>query len=138
MSSDDGDAASVLDFGDVSSDKRFAKDPVFDGTVKERFGALRDAVLASDAMEWRDTPDRLLAAVILLDQISRNMHRGSAQAFAVDPLARSLMLQALSSGWEDRYTSDQLLFLYLPLAHAKDAKMQVCRLPSTTFSVRSP
>jgi uncharacterized protein (DUF924 family) len=126
MSSDAEDAPSVLDFwfGDVSPDRRFAKDPALDRIIEERFGALRDTVLASDAMEWRDTPDRLLAAVILLDQFSRNMHRGGAQAFAADPLARSLTLQALSSGWEDRYTSDQLLFLYLPLAHAEDAKMQ--------------
>lgn len=126
MAVDDGDAASVLDFwfSDVPAEKRFAKDPALDRIIKTRFSALRDAVLASDATGWRETSDRLLAAVILLDQFSRNIHRGGDQAFAADPLARSLTLQALSEGWEARYTSEQLLFLYLPLAHAEDLEMQ--------------
>ena len=60
----------------------------------------------------------------LLDQFSRNIHRGNGRAFAADPLARSLTLLALDLGWEDRYTPEQLRFLYLPLAHAEDIGMQ--------------
>ncbi|OHV17622.1 hypothetical protein BK022_04460 [Methylorubrum extorquens] len=120
------DAAAVLGFwfGEVPPDKRFAKDPVLDRVIEERFGALREAVLASDADGWRDSPDRLLAAIILLDQFSRNIFRGSGRAFAADPLARSLTLQAFDRGWEDRYAHEQLRFLYLPLAHAEDIEMQ--------------
>ncbi len=126
MANDDGDAVTVLGFwfGEVSPDRRFAKDPALDRTIEERFGVLRETVLASDAEGWRDRPDRLLAAIILLDQFSRNIHRGSGRAFAADPLARSLTLRALGNGWEERYTPEQLRFLYLPLAHAEDMEMQ--------------
>lgn len=58
--------------------------------IAERFGTLRDQVLATEAMGWRDDPDTLLAAILLLDQFSRNLHRDSAQAYAADPLALEL------------------------------------------------
>ncbi len=60
-------------------------------------------MLASDADERRDDPDRLLAAIILLDQFSRNIFRDRGRAFVADPLARSLTLQALDHGWKGRY-----------------------------------
>jgi uncharacterized protein (DUF924 family) len=116
-------------FGDVSPDERFTADQVLDRIIDERFGSLRDSVLASAADGWRDTPELLLAAIILLDQFSRNIHRGSGEAFAADPLARALSMHALSRGWEDHYTPEQLRFLYLPLAHAEDPELQ-------TLSVR--
>jgi len=111
-------------FEEVSADKRFAKDPALDREIGERFGATRDAVLVNDAQGWRDTPERLLAAIILLDQFSRNLHRGTPQAFAADPLARALTHEAIDRGWEDRYTAEQRQFLYLPLMHAEDAALQ--------------
>jgi len=116
----------VLDFwlGEVSPEQRFTKDDALDRTITERFGAARDAVLASGAADWRVTPDALLAAIILLDQFSRNIHRGKAEAFAADDIARGLTLAAIERGWEARYTPEQRQFLYLPLMHAEDAALQ--------------
>ncbi|MBW6524593.1 DUF924 domain-containing protein [Sphingomonas sp. RHCKR47] len=116
----------VLDFwfDEVTPEQRFAKDDALDRTIAERFGAARDAVLASRAQGWRDTPEALLAAIILLDQFTRNIHRGQAEAFAADPLARELTLAAIERGWETRYTPEQRKFLYLPLMHAEDAALQ--------------
>ena len=48
-------------------------------------------------MGWRDDPDTLLAAILLLDQFSRNLHRDSAQAYAADPLALELCLAAIDA-----------------------------------------
>ncbi|WP_019516433.1 DUF924 family protein [Sphingomonas sp. Mn802worker] len=116
----------VLDFWSdrVTPEQRFAKDDALDRMIATRFGATRDAVLASDAAGWRDTPEALLAAIILLDQFSRNIHRGKAEAFAADGLARDLTLEAIRRGWEDRYTPEQRQFLYMPLMHAEDAELQ--------------
>ncbi|WP_294351989.1 DUF924 family protein [uncultured Sphingomonas sp.] len=116
----------VLDFwfDRVTPEQRFAKDDTLDRTIATRFGPTRDAVLASEAAGWRDTPEALLAAIILLDQFSRNIHRGHAEAFAADPLARDLTLAAIAQGWEDRYTPEQRQFLYMPLMHAEDAQLQ--------------
>ncbi|WP_294192538.1 DUF924 family protein [uncultured Sphingomonas sp.] len=111
-------------FDRVTPEQRFAKDDTLDQTIATRFGPTRDAVLASGAQGWRDTPEALLAAIILLDQFSRNIHRGHAEAFAADPLARDLTLEAIRRGWEDRYTPEQRQFLYMPLMHAEDAALQ--------------
>ena len=124
----------VLDFwfDEVSPEQRFAKDDALDQTIATRFGPARDAVLASDAAGWRDTPEALLAAIILLDQFSRNIHRGHAEAFAADGLARALTLTAIEQGWEDRYTPEQQQFLYMPLMHAEDAALQALSVEKFT------
>jgi uncharacterized protein (DUF924 family) len=77
-----GMARAVLDFwfGEVPADKRFARDEALDRIIADRFGAVRESVLADDAAAWRGDPETLLAAVILLDQFSRNIHRGTAAA----------------------------------------------------------
>jgi uncharacterized protein (DUF924 family) len=85
---------------------------------------LRDLVLGSGAAGWRESPETLLAAIVLLDQFSRNIHRGTAEAFAADPLALGLTLEAIGKGWDLDMDKDQLQFLYLPLEHAEDAAMQ--------------
>jgi uncharacterized protein (DUF924 family) len=95
-----------------------------DDEISELFAPLRDHVLATEAAGWRDTPDTLLAAIILLDQFSRNIHRGTAQAFAADPLALSLTREALDKGWDTGMAKERRQFLYMPLMHAEDPEAQ--------------
>ncbi|WP_394662730.1 DUF924 family protein [uncultured Sphingomonas sp.] len=118
-------AQTVLDFWfGLAPDQHFAKDEALDREIAERFGTLRDQVLATEAIGWRDDPDTLLAAILLLDQFSRNLHRDSAQAYAADPLALELCLGAIDAGWEDRYPPERLAFVYMPLMHAESRAMQ--------------
>ncbi len=108
-------------FEEVGPDRHFVKDEALDRTIAERFGALRDAVLADEAVGWRDDPDALLAAVIVLDQFSRNIHRGSAAAFAADPLALELALVGIARGDDRGWPPPERSFLYMPLMHSEDA-----------------
>jgi uncharacterized protein (DUF924 family) len=119
-------ARAVLDywFEALTPDQHFAKDEGVDRTIRERFGPLRDLVLGSGAAGWRDDPETLLAAVILLDQFSRNIHRGEAEAFAADPLARDLACLAIDKAWDARFPPEQRHFLYMPLSHAEDPALQ--------------
>ncbi|MGU3314712.1 DUF924 family protein [Sphingomonas sp. M6A6_1c] len=118
-------ASAVLDFWfGLTSEAQFAKDDSLDRTIAERFGAMRDGVLRARAEGWRDDPDALLAAIILLDQFSRNLHRGSAEAYAADGLALELTRTAIGQGWDERYPPDRRVFLYMPLMHAEDIAMQ--------------
>ncbi len=118
-------ARNVLDFWfALSTEQQFAKDADLDRAIAERFGLLRDEVKASGAAAWRDDPDTLLAAIILLDQFSRNLHRGSAEAYAADDLAVSLTLAGIANGWEEHYSPERRVFLYMPLMHAEDAPLQ--------------
>ncbi len=118
-------AKAVLDywFG-LTTEQQFGKDTDRDRVIAERFGSTREAVLAGEAAGWRADPDPLLAAIILLDQFSRNIHRGTPQAFAADDLAVTLTLEAIRNGWEERYPPGRRVFLYMPLMHAEDRPLQ--------------
>lgn len=119
-------AKSVLDFwfGELTPQQHFMKDAALDAAIAGRFESLRDLVLATGAAGWRDGPDCLLAAVILLDQFSRNIHRGTADAFVADDLALSLTMEAIGKGWDADMPSNRAVFLYMPLMHAENVEAQ--------------
>ena len=126
-------ARAVLDFWfALSVEQQFGKDEALDQEIKERFAGLRTEVVAMRAAGWRDDPDTLLAAIILVDQFSRNLFRGQAAAFAHDDLARELTLLAIERGWEAHYPPDRRAFLYLPLEHAEDAALQALSVEKYT------
>jgi len=62
--------------------------------------------------------------VIVLDQFSRNIHRGTASAFAQDEVAQGWVHRALNAEWDDELGMDERQFLYMPLMHAEDRDMQ--------------
>lgn len=115
-------ARSVLEFwlGEVSPEKRFVRDDALDATIRARFGELHARLMASRAEEFRADAKTTLAAVIVLDQFSRNLFRGTKEAFASDPLARELARHALERGWDASMTTVERQFLYLPFMHAED------------------
>lgn len=127
-------AKAVLDywFDELRPEQQFAKNDAVDAEIARRFGHARDVVLASGAAGWRDTPDSLLAAVILLDQFSRNIHRGTPEAFAADPLALALALEAIDKGWDHDMAPERATFLYMPLMHAENVEAQRMSLEKFT------
>jgi uncharacterized protein (DUF924 family) len=106
-------------FDEVGKDRWFVKDAALDAEIKRRFGGMRDALLASKARGWRDTPEHILAAILLLDQCSRNIHRGKAKAYQADALALELSKQALDRGWTHSAPQEWRQFLLLPLQHSE-------------------
>ena len=118
-----GQAREVLDFwfDAVGPDRHFAKDDALDAKIATRFGALQQQLLGSEAAAWRDDRETLLAAVIVLDQFSRNLFRGQAAAFAADPLALELSLVGIARGDDRALPPERRAFLYMPLMHSEDA-----------------
>lgn len=112
-------------FEEVGRDRWFAKDRELDAEISRRFGAARDELLASGARGWRDTPEHLLAAILLLDQCSRNIHRASARAFEGDALALELARLALERGWTHQAPKPWQHFLLMPLQHSEDLADQL-------------
>jgi len=107
-------------FGEVGKDRWWVKDAELDAAIAARFGALREAVVVSRAKEWRDDPETLLAAIILCDQFSRNIYRGSRKAFETDVLARELTRLALERGWDTGMAVEHRQFLLMPLQHSEN------------------
>jgi uncharacterized protein (DUF924 family) len=102
----------------------FGADDETDGACSIRFGASLTQALEGKLNHWKETDRGLVSLVVLLDQFSRNIHRGSAQAFASDPLALALALETLSSKRHLRLPAIHRVFLYLPLEHSEDLALQ--------------
>lgn len=113
-------------------EQQFGRDEALDREIARRFGAMRQDVVRTRAAEWRDDPDSVLAAIILIDQFSRNLFRDSAEAFTNDALAVSLTLLAIERGWETRFAPEERVFLYMPLMHAEDMPLQLLSVEKFT------
>ena len=120
------EAIEVLAFwlGEVPPERRFVVDAALDAQIRQRFGALHERLSMVVPDDWRASPERLLAAIIVLDQFSRNLHRGSPRTFACDPAALALTKDAIERGFDKQLRGDQLQFLYMPLMHSEDAADQ--------------
>jgi uncharacterized protein (DUF924 family) len=100
---------------DAWRDLWFRRDDAFDAALRARFGALE----APD--DWGQTPEGALALCLALDQLPRNLRRGTAAAFAEDARARHIARQAvLDRGFDRALTPTQRVFLYLPFEHSED------------------
>lgn len=102
----------------------FASDDVFDEQVRQRFGDTLDAAVRGELESWADTPEGWLALLIVLDQFSRNIHRGDARAWSADAASQALALAGIARGDDQRLIPLQRLFVYLPLEHAEDVALQ--------------
>jgi uncharacterized protein (DUF924 family) len=102
----------------------FSADPAIDETCRSRFGKWLDRALAGELEGWADTDQGLVALVVLLDQFSRNIHRGTAQAFAGDARALALAQRTIASGRHQRLPTIHQVFLYMPLEHCEDIRVQ--------------
>jgi uncharacterized protein (DUF924 family) len=101
----------------------FRKDASVDAAIRERFGELHAAV-AQLRPEQLATPLECVAAVIVLDQFSRNMFRGSPRAFATDLLALSIAERAIAAGFDQQLDRLQRWFLYMPFQHSEERAVQ--------------
>lgn len=105
---------------DAGPKKWFAKDEAFDDAIRLTFEAVHHGAARGDYDGWIDTPDGAIALVILLDQFPRNLYRGSAHAFATDPLARRAARAAIAAGHDRAVEPAFRAFFYLPLMHSED------------------
>lgn len=119
-------AGIVLDFwfAEVPHSAHFAADPAFDERLRRRFGPLHDILSTSVSAEWTATPRGRLAAVIVLDQFSRNLFREGAAAFANDATARELTNRALARGDDAGFGTVERQFTAMPLMHSETAADQ--------------
>jgi uncharacterized protein (DUF924 family) len=109
----------VFFWREAGPEKWFEKDDDFDLTIRSRFLAIHEAAARGDLAAFEETAEGALALVILLDQFPRNMFRGSAHAFATDPLARAVANRALARGFDRETDTTMRPFFYLPFMHSE-------------------
>lgn len=125
VAADTAAAEAVLDFWFGEGDRKawFAKNADFDAAIRERFGAFHAAL--SDRLDraaaLAATPRGALAAVLVLDQFSRNLFRGDARAFAQDAAAREIARRAIARGdlRDPTLPAEAPIFLVLPFEHSE-------------------
>ena len=98
--------------------------PEQDQLIRQQFGYLTEAALEGELDPWADVPRGRLALIILLDQFTRNIYRGSAKAFAGDSRALKLTKEGIELGQDRKLAYAERVFFYMPLEHAEDLDAQ--------------
>lgn len=109
-----------------------------DAEIKRRFEPAWDAAMAGQYGMWLTYPSGTLAYIILLDQFSRNMFRGTAKAFASDRFALAVAKQAIGKKWDMKIAEPARQFFYMPLMHSENLadqerciRMMMARMPES-------
>jgi uncharacterized protein (DUF924 family) len=115
-------------FGDAVDDAETArnqralwwgKDAAIDEDIRARFGDLPERASGGAFDAWSGSPRGSLALVVLMDQLPRNMYRGTPRSFAYDPQARVHAGKAIALGQDQLLRPVERVFLYLPFEHSE-------------------
>ena len=102
----------------------FAASEATDGEIRHRFGPTVEAALGGELDAWAESDDGALAMILLLDQFTRNIHRGTAGAFAGDSAALRLASGLVNSVADRRYSRLERWFIYMPFEHSEALRDQ--------------
>ena len=115
----------VLDFWfGLPAEAHFKKDPELDAELTQRFGAALEAAKAGELDDWCSTIQGSLALVILLDQFSRNIHRGTPEMFAGDAKALGVCEKVLASKECEALSESEICWLVMPFMHSEELHHQ--------------
>lgn len=112
-------------FEELGPDDWFEVKPDVDESIRTRFSELHERAVAGETKDWRTTPEGALAEIIVLDQFSRNMFRGSPMSFAYDEQALALAREAIERGFDQELPKEQRAFMYLPYMHSESPEVHV-------------
>lgn len=106
-------------FREIAPAQWWTPDADFDRLLGQRFGEVHARATRCEWYAWRHTADGRLAEILVLDQFSRNIHRGTPLAFANDSLALALAQEAVAAGTDRELPTTQRAFLYMPYMHSE-------------------
>lgn len=96
----------------------------FDRVCTEQFAATLEAAMSGGLEHWKESPRGRLAWIILLDQLSRNIYRGTPGAFQQDRQALAACREGIELGHDEQLSPIERTFFYMPLEHAEDREVQ--------------
>lgn len=112
-------------FREIEPRQWWAVDPALDAMLAGRFLSLLEQAARGELFAWRRTPGGRLAEIIVLDQFPRNIHRNTARAFSLDPMALALSQEAVTSGALHHLEPPARAFLLMPYMHSESAVVHV-------------
>src|SRR5690606_13494954 len=106
-------------FEELTPQQWWQADEGFDNKIKQRFSTILQQAAAGELANRRKAAKVRLAEVIVLDQFSRNIHRGTAQALSQDAMALALAQEAVAAGALQQLNADERNFLLMPYMHSE-------------------
>jgi len=97
----------------------------FDDECRSQLGHLVERARSDDLDDWSNGPEGSLALLVLLDQVPRNMFRGTPDAFSSDAKAQEVAARSIAKGHDRQATTYQALQFYLTLMHQENLLAQV-------------
>ena len=113
-------------------DMWFKNGSQYDQEIFVTFGGHYEKAVCGELDHWLDMPRGRLALIILLDQFSRHIHRGTADSFAQDLKAQQICIDGISAGDDFKLHPVERSFFYLPLEHAEDIERQELSIQAYT------
>ncbi|QOC21613.1 DUF924 domain-containing protein [Wenzhouxiangella sp. AB-CW3] len=110
-------------FDEIEPGMWWVSDPDFDEQVRQRFGELLKRASQAELFDWRVHARGRLAEIIVLDQFSRNIHRGTPAAFAQDAMALVLAQEAVTADALNELNETQRAILLLPYMHSESKRI---------------
>ena len=114
--------------GDQPLKKWFQGGATVDAEISEKFSTLVTKARDSQLNSWKEEPKSTLALIILLDQFSRNLNRGSPDSYSKDSMTKEIAVEAIAKGYDREVDHLQQAFFYLPLMHDETLVGQVAAL----------
>jgi len=108
-------------FEELEPKQWWTVDPALDQHIARRFMNLHQAVIACECYAWRESALGRMAEIIVLDQFSRNIHRGRPLAFSNDSQALTLAQHAIAAGADRELDQTHRSFVYMPFMHSESA-----------------
>jgi len=112
-------------FKEIPQKMWYKKDSEFDKKIINRFGSFYEQAIKGNLDSWIDKPNSALALIIILDQFSRNMFRGSLKAFEFDHKALSISKELIKNSKDKEIQISSRYFAYMPLMHSEDLDDQI-------------
>ena len=103
----------------------FIRDDSLDQQIKSDFGGLVAKARTADLDNWCEEPKGSLALIVLLDQFSRNIYRGSLESYSADAKAVDVTTRAIAEGFDKNMPLIQQSFFYLPYMHSESLLGQI-------------
>jgi uncharacterized protein (DUF924 family) len=103
----------------------FEKKQETDDYINQHFKEDFKSLVKGEFDDWKQTPDGALASIILVDQFTRNMFRGTSESFKYDQIALDIATESVENGFDQKLQPIQRLFMYLPFEHSEKKENQI-------------